>query len=122
MLLRRLREGGLPEEPLTEMIAENRWIAQRYGVLAFLGDESGEDGRMDIHDAVAALVEELAPDALALGCEPEVRRAAAIIRDGNSADRQTDLFRLRRLEGDSEAEAFRRVVDNVLAETREGIA
>lgn len=40
-LLRRDRDGKLPPEPPTEIIAENRWIAQRYGVLAFLGDIRG---------------------------------------------------------------------------------
>ena len=37
MLMRRDREGALPPEPLTEIIAENRWVAQHYGVFAFLG-------------------------------------------------------------------------------------
>ena len=120
-MLRLDREGGLPTEPLTEIIAENRWVAQRYGVLAFFGDPSREGGRVDIDDLAAGLVEELAPDARALDCEAETRRALAIIRDGAGADRQVDLFRLRRLDGDTEAEALRRVVDQVLAETREGV-
>ena len=121
MLMRRDREGTLPPEPLTEMISENRWVAQRYGVFAFFGDAECEDGRIDIDDYLAALVEELAPDARALGCEAETRRAVSIVREGAGADRQIDLFRLRRLEGDSDADALRRVVDSVLAETREGI-
>ena len=120
MLLRRDREGNLPPEPLTEIVAENRWVAQRYGVLAFFGDAASEDGRVDIHDLVGALVEELAEDARALGCEAETRRALDIVREGSGADRQVDLYRLRLLEGDTEAEALRRVVDLVLAETREG--
>ncbi len=37
-LLRQYYAGALPQEPLTEIIAENRWLAQRYGVLAFLGN------------------------------------------------------------------------------------
>ena len=115
------REGRLPPEPPTEIIAENRWLAQRYGVLAFLGDEEGA-GRVDIADHAAALVEQLADDARALGCEAELRRVADIIRDGTGADRQIDHYRLRRLEGDTEAEALRSVVDLVVAETREGIA
>ncbi len=115
------REGRLPPEPPTEIIAENRWLAQRYGVLAFLGDEEGA-GRVDIEDHAAALVEQLADDARALGCEAELRRVADIIRDGTGADRQIDHYRLRRLEGDTEAEALRSVVDLVVAETREGIA
>ena len=120
MLLRQDREGALPSEPPTEIIAENRWLAQRYGVLAFFGDPRG-GGRMDIDDWTAELVEALAGDARALGCEAELRHALAIIREGAGADRQIDLFRLRRLEGDTVEEALRHVVDLVLADTREGI-
>ena len=120
MLLRQDREGALPSEPPTEIIAENRWLAQRYGVLAFFGDPRG-GGRMDIDDWTAELVEALAGDARALGCEAELRHALAIIREGTGADRQVDLFRLRRLEGDTVEEALRHVVDLVLADTREGI-
>ena len=120
LLLRQDREGALPPEPPTEIIAENRWLAQRYGVLAFFGDPRG-GGRMDIDDWTAELVEALAGDARALGCEAELRHALAIIREGAGADRQIDLFRLRRLEGDTVEEALRHVVDLVLADTREGI-
>ncbi len=119
-LMRLDREGRLPPEPPTEIIAENRWLAQRYGVLAFFGDD-GSEGRVDIEDHAAALVEQLADDARALGCEAELRRVTDIIRDGTGADRQIDHFRLRRLEGDTEEEALRSVVDLVVAETREGI-
>ena len=120
-LMRQDRKGELPLEPLTELITENRWIAQRYGIHAFFGDWMRGGGRIDIHDYASELVEELAPDARALGCEPEMRHALTIIRDGAGADRQVDLYRLRRLEGDTEEEALHRVVDLVLAETREGI-
>ena len=120
-LWRRDLQGGLPPEPLTELIAEDRWIAQRYGVFAFFGDRDSGTGRVDIADYLADLVEELAADARALGCEDELRRAPAIVMNGTGADRQLDLYRLRRLEGDTEAEALRRVVDMVLAETREDL-
>ena len=119
-LLRLDREGALPEEPLTEMITENRWLAQRYGVLSFLGDVR-QGGRMDIDDLAHRMVEEFAPDAQALGCEEEMRRAFSIIRYGSAADRQIDHYHMRRLEGDTEEEALRSVVDFVVAETREGI-
>ncbi len=111
LLMRWDREGALPPEPLTEIIAENRWVAQRYGVLAFFGDTTREEGRVDIDDLMTDLVKELASDA----------RALAIIREGTSADRQVDLFRLRRLEGDTEEAALHRVVDLLLAETRKDI-
>ncbi|MCE2392864.1 MAG: YbdK family carboxylate-amine ligase [Proteobacteria bacterium] len=121
LLARRDREGSPAPEPLTEIIAENRWVAQRYGVVAFFGDAAREGGRVDIDDLVTELIEELADDARALGCEAETRRALDIVREGTGADRQVDLYRLRRLEGDSEQDALRQVVDLVLAETREGI-
>ncbi len=124
-LVRRLLQldsrGLLPPDPPTEIIAENRWLAQRYGVLAFLGNVWRGRGRVDIEDYAARLVEELADDARDLGCEDELRHVLAIIRDGSSADRQLDHFRLRRLEGDTQEEALRAVVDLVIAETREGI-
>ena len=119
-LLRDLAADELPSEPPTELIAENRWLASRYGVLAFLADNSF-GGRSDIDEITASLVEDLAQDAKALGCESELRRATVIIREGTGADRQIDLYRLRRLEGDGEAEALRAVVDAAVAETREGL-
>jgi len=61
-LLRQDMDGGLPAEPPTEIIAENRWLAARYGVLAFLGDVGG-GGRVDIDDHLDALLREVAEDA-----------------------------------------------------------
>ncbi len=120
-LLRLDSEGLLPPDPPTEIIAENRWLAQRYGVLAFLGDVRGTGGRVDIEDHAARLVDDLTDDARALGCEKELRHVLTIIREGSGADRQIDHYRLRRLEGDTGEEALRAVVDMVIAETREGI-
>ena len=117
MLLRRYHAGTLPEEPLTEIIAENRWLAQRYGVLAFLGNTE-DGGRTDIADLVAELVETLGDDARALDCEAEVRHAMDIVANGSSADRQTDHYRLRVLEGDTGQQALLSVVDQLLADTR----
>ena len=118
-LLRRAREGRLEAEPLTELILENRWVAQRYGVLGFLGDLADE-GRIDIQDYAARLLDDLEEDSRALGCEAEIGRILAIIRDGSAADHQVDHYRLRRLEGDSDEEALRSVVDLMIAETRHG--
>ena len=118
---RRDRDGEKAPEPLTELIAEDRWIAQRYGVFAFFGGRTSGTGRVDIQDWLEELVDELAADARALGCEAGLRHAAGIVKNGTAADRQLDLYRLRRLEGDSEQEALRRVVDLALAETREGL-
>ena len=115
-LLRQDSENGLPPELPSEIIAENRWLAARYGVLAFLGD-TALGGRIDINDCLAALVEDLTEDARALGCEAELRHSLTIIKEGTGADLQIDHFRLRRLEGDSVPEALRSVADLVIRET-----
>lgn len=120
MLLRQYHAGTLPEEPLTEIIAENRWLAQRYGVLAFLGN-TDDGGRTDIADLVTQLVETLGEDARALNCERELQHAMHIVAYGSGADRQTDHYRLRLLEGDGNRRALLSVVDRIVGETREGI-
>ena len=116
-LLRLDTEGALPGEPATEILAENRWLAARYGVLAFLGDVA-DGGRVDIDDHLDALVDDLAGDAAALDCEAELGRVRDIVREGTSADRQIDHYHLRLVEGDAEAAALRSVVDLAVAETR----
>jgi len=115
-LLRQDAENALPPEPASAIIAENRWLASRYGVLAFFGDVA-TGGRIDISDQLSTLIKDLAEDARALGCEPELRHALSIIREGAGADRQIDHFRLRRLEGDSIPDAVRSVTDLVIRET-----
>ena len=120
MLLRQARAGQLPAEPRTEIIAENRWLAQRYGVFASLGDSPGH-GRVDIDEYAEALVERVSGDARALGCHDDLLRVPAIVREGTSADRQIDLYRLQRLDGATEAEALRSIVDLAIAETRQGV-
>ena len=115
-LLRQDAEDALPPEPPHDIIVENRWVAARYGVLAFFGDVAlGE--RIDINDHLSALVEDLAEDAGALGCEAELRHSLTIIRNGTGADRQLDHFRLRRLEGDSAEDALRSVADLIIRDT-----
>ena len=119
-LTRQARENRLPPEPPTEIIAENVWLAQRYGVLAFLGDTM-KGGRIDIADQMVQLVDDLSIDAQALGCENELRHTLNIIREGAGADRQIDCFRLSLLDGATREEALRSVVDLTLAETAAGI-
>ena len=119
-LLRLDRKGSLPEEPPTEYIMENRWLAARYGVLAFLG-ETTNGNREDIDDTATNLLAELADDARALGCEGELRGVSEIVRNGAGADRQVDHYRLQRLEGATDTEALQSVVDLVASETRSGI-
>jgi len=119
-LLRLDRQGDLPADPPTEIIAENCWLAARYGVLSFLGDIEGS-GRLDIDDYARRLVEELEQDAQALNCEAELRHVLEIVRLGAGADRQIDHYRLRKLEGDTDAEALTSVVRLVADETERAV-
>ena len=119
-LLRLDRQGELPPDPPTEIIAENCWLAARYGVLSFLGDIEGS-GRLDIDDYARHLVQELEEDAQALNCEAELRHVLEIVRLGAGADRQIDHYRLRKLEGDTDAEALTSVVRLVADETERAV-
>ncbi len=122
-LIRRLMrldaDGTLGQGPPVEIISENRWLAQRYGTLAFLGAEAG--GREDIDDIVTRLIDEVSEDAEALGCADEVTRLYDVIRFGSAADRQVDLYRLRRLEKSPHDDALRAVVENMIEESTRGL-
>ena len=118
-LLDAVRTGPLPVDPPPEIIQQNRWLAQRYGVVAFLADfELGT--RVDLVDYVDELLDMLSADAAALDCENEVAHVRNIIREGSSADRQLDHFRLCRLDGAGVEEALRSVAQLIVTETRRG--
>ena len=114
-LMRHDADGTLRQGPPVEIISENRWLAQRYGTLAFLGAEAG--GREDIDDVVTRLIDEVSEDAEELGCAGEVARVHDIIRFGTGADRQVDLYRLRQLENSPHDDALRAVVASMIEES-----
>ena len=120
-LLRQARLGPLPVEPLTALIEEDRWIAQRHGVAAAFGHPSCEGGRMKCVQMLDDLLQHLKEDARALDCEAELAHALAIARDGTCADRQLDLYHHRLQQGDSPQQAQRHVVDLLSAQTREQV-
>ena len=68
------------------------------------------------------LVDMLRDDADALGCEAALARIPSIISEGNSADRQEDVYRQAILDGADNREALQKVVDLVIAETEPGPA
>ena len=113
----RLDAGERLEETPAESVDEGRWIAQRYGTLAFLPHPNGQDGRVDVADLVRDLVAALAEDARSLGCEESLARIERIVAQGSSADRQEDVYRQAMLDGADSREALRAVVDSVIAET-----
>ena len=120
-LARKITAGEALPEPPQELIEEGRWLAQRFGTLAFL-PHGDPPALVDLADVVGDLVEEVREDARALGCEGEVERIDGIVREGSSADRQEDVYRQAMLDGASEDEALRRVVGSVIDETEGGSA
>ena len=120
-LARKIAAGEPWFEQPREWIDEGRWLAQRFGTLAFLpyGDQTEP---VDVDDCVKGLIDEVREDARALGCEDEVEHVRRIIREGSSADRQEDVYRQAMLDGASEGEALRRVVDSIIEETESGAA
>ena len=117
-LARRI-EAHMPSPPASEeSIEHSRWLAQRYGTLAFL--PAGDPPRLvDIEDSSRELVGQLEADADALRCRSELEHIGHIIRFGSSADRQEDAYRLRRLDGASHDAALKAVVDSVIDETEQ---
>ncbi len=89
--------------------SENMWRAQRRGVYASFIDEGGTVVPFAEH--LEAILDDIANDADALGCAPEVARTREIITDGTSADRQLAIFAESQANGASSATALAAVVD-----------
>ena len=101
-----------------ELIEHSRWLAQRYGTLAFL--PNGDPPKLiDIEDSSQELSDQLEEDADALQCRSELEHISHIVRYGSSADHQEDIYRLRRLDGASRTTALEAVVDAIIDETKE---
>jgi carboxylate-amine ligase len=92
---------------------ENKWRAQRYGVR---GTFVSEIGAVSVAEMLDQLLEEIAPDAAALGCLGELRHCRTIVGAGTSADTQLAVFEQHR-HGGSHARALRAVTDWIAAAT-----
>src|SRR5262249_5285927 len=73
------------------VIVENKWRAQRYGIHGTFADPYGT-GAVTVADMVDEAVEDVLPDAEALGCADELLRCRAIVHEGTSADVQLAVF------------------------------
>jgi glutamate---cysteine ligase / carboxylate-amine ligase len=71
------------------IVVENKWRAQRYGVH---GTFVSEHGAVAVADLVMQVVEDVMPDAEALGCAAELERCGTIVGSGTSADTQLAVF------------------------------
>jgi carboxylate-amine ligase len=94
------------------MIMENKWRAQRYGLggkLIDFGKRTEVDTPALVHEMVA-LVDDVVDE---LGSRKEVEYLITMADNGSSADRQLKIF--------EETNDLKAVVDNLMAETIEGV-
>ncbi|MCY4094871.1 MAG: carboxylate-amine ligase [Gammaproteobacteria bacterium] len=112
--------GKLPSHQSHQLIEENRWHAQRYGILAFFADPTVNERRI-VGEIVEELLDTLKTSAQICECEAELASIGSILARGTSADRQFDTMKLAELDGASEKESLRNVVDMLIAETKVGV-
>ncbi len=94
------------------LINENKWRAQRYGLegkLIDFGKRTEVDAKALVHEIVE-LVDDVVDD---LGSRKEVEYLLTMCEQGSSADRQLHVFK--------ETNDLKAVVDNLIAETMEGV-
>jgi carboxylate-amine ligase len=100
-------------------ITENKWRALRYGIQGEMIDFGIEEA-VPFHFLMEELLEFLDDVLDDLGSREEVYYVRTILKEGTSADRQIDVYN--RQGGDeNRREALKAVVDNLVAETREGL-
>lgn len=120
-MLYRLRNRNQRWRIYTAMlIRENRWRAMRY---------SFDEGMIDLAKGVVVpfdqlldeLLELVAEDAEALGCQNELAGVRNILSRGTSAHRQLKEFELERSAGHSVEDSLKAVVDTLIEDTAEGL-
>ncbi|HRQ38178.1 MAG TPA: carboxylate-amine ligase [Chloroflexota bacterium] len=118
--LLKLRQQNLSWRHYRHMhITENKWRAVRYGVHGELID-FGREKSVPFHFLMEELLELLDDVVDDLGSRQEVEYVRTILKNGTSADRQTACYKKHGGDENNE-EALRAVVDQLVAETREGI-
>jgi carboxylate-amine ligase len=110
---RELDRGYTLPTPASWVLRENKWRAARYGLDAeIITDERGTV--QPVREAIADLVEELAPTARRLDCTAELADVSRILAVGSSAQRQ-------RAVAAAHGGDLRPVVDSLLAELHDGL-
>lgn len=95
---------------------ENKWHAQRYGIRAIFVDPFAR-APLTVREWLDQVLDLIAPDVAALGCGPEIGHLDTIVRNGTSADRQTEIFTTARATGAKRLTALKEVVDWAAATT-----
>jgi carboxylate-amine ligase len=95
------------------LIDENRWRASRYGLDGKLID-FGRRCEMDERDLLHEMLEFVSKEVQELGNEAEMGHVERIMREGTGADRQLMVW--------ERTQDMKAVVDQIIAETNEGLA
>lgn len=98
------------------LIAENRWLAQRYGFEHGLVD-FGKGELVPYPELIEEILVLTREDAEHFGCVAEVEHARTILQRGTSAHRQLRTYREALAAGAGEREALAAVVDMLVQET-----
>ena len=102
------------------LIAENRWMAQRFGVTGELID-FGKNACRPFNDINEEMIGFLLQHAQALGCERELLHTRTIAQRGSSACRQVSVYEKAIETGKPNEEALIMVVDHLIDETVKGL-
>jgi glutamate---cysteine ligase / carboxylate-amine ligase len=94
------------------LLDENRWRASRYGIDGKLID-FGREAEVDARSLLNELLEFVSSEVKELGSEREMAHIERIIREGTGADRQLAAF--------ARTQDMKSVVDQIVAETNEGL-
>src|SRR3954447_23808252 len=95
------------------LLDENRWRATRYGIDGKLID-FGREREVATKDLIAELLEFVSDEAEQLGSQREMQHIERICREGTGADRQLAVFQ--------QTNDMKAVVDQIVAETYEGLS
>ena len=94
------------------LLDENRWRASRYGIDGKLID-FGKETEVDTRSLLNELLEFVSTEVNELGSEKEMAHIVRIMREGTGADRQLAVW--------ERTQDMKTVVDNIVAETYEGL-
>ncbi len=120
-LLVKLREQNCSwREYESLLILENKWRAGRYGIDGKLID-FGKEEEVPVRFLANEILELVDPVVDDLGTRKDVEYLPTLLRNGTSADRQLATWRQAMKDGADSRQALQRVVDQLIAETDEGI-
>src|SRR6266576_1334015 len=94
------------------LLDENRWRASRYGIDGKLID-FGRESEVETRSLLNELLEFVSTEVNELGSEREMAHVERIMREGTGADRQLAAF--------ARTQDMKAVVDQIVAETYEGL-